>query len=201
MEKENNKKSKKSIIKWKWCIKIFFITLVLSFCFSVLSELLLSSTKSLLVTLLSILILFLFIFIAVLSDMVGVAMASADIAPFTAMASKNIRGAKETIKLLKNADKASSFFCDIVGDACGVICGVIGASIVGLISIDGQVWQIIVAAVMSAIIAAITVFGKAVGKAIAIKSANNIVFRVGKFLSIFNKKNKQKKDNSKDNLQ
>lgn len=172
---------------------------MLSFCFSVLSELLLSSTKSLLITILSVLVLFLFIFIAVISDIIGVAMASADISPFTAMASKNIRGAKETIKLIKNADKASSFFCDIVGDACGVICGVIGASIVGLIAVEGQVWNIIIAAVMSAVIAAITVFGKAVGKAIAIKDANNIVFRVGKFISIFKKHNKQKTENNKEN--
>ena len=190
-EKESKKKPspKKGVVKWKWCFNIFFVTLALSFCFSVLSELLLTSTKSVLTTIISIVLLILFILLAVVCDMIGVAVASADVAPFMAMASKKVRGAKETIKLLQNADKASSFFCDIVGDACGIICGAIGASIITVISINGQIWQVIIAALMSALIAAITVFGKAIGKAIAIQDSGNIVFRVGKLLSIF-KKNK-----------
>lgn len=192
--KEKKQQPKKSSSKWKWCLKIFLITLILSFCLSVLSELLLSSTKSLLVTILSVVVLIMFIAIAVVCDMIGVAMASADIEPFMAMASKKIRGAKETIALLKNADKASSFFCDIVGDACGIICGTIGASIVATIAISGQLWQVIIGAVMSAIIAAVTVFGKAVGKTIAIRDSNKIVFRVGRFVSIFKKHKTDKKD-------
>ena len=191
MEKEDKDKKKpapkKSVVKWKWCIKILLITFVLSFCFSILSELILSSTKSLLTTIISVVILILFIAIAIICDMIGVAVASADIAPFMAMASKKVKGAKETIKLLQNADKASSFFCDIIGDACGIICGTIGASIIAIISLNGQVWQIVLGAVMSAVIAAITVFGKAIGKAIAIQHSENIVFRVGKFISIFKK--------------
>ena len=189
-DKENGKKKpspKKNSIKWKWSIKILFITLALSFCFSILSELLLSSTKSVLTTIISIVMLLLFILIAVICDMIGVAVASADVAPFMAMASKKVRGAKETIKLLQNADKASSFFCDIVGDACGIICGTIGASIIAVISLNGQIWQIIIGAMISAVIAALTVFGKAVGKAIAIQSSEAIVFRVGKFISLFKK--------------
>ena len=129
--------------------------------------------------------------------MIGVAMASADIEPFMAMASKKIRGAKETIDLLKNADKASSFFCDIVGDACGIICGTIGAAIIGMIAIDGQILQVVIGALMSAVIAAITVFGKAVGKAIAIEKSHSIVFRVGKFISVFkSRKDKNEKQNN-----
>jgi len=190
METNNEKKTetKNRIVKWKWCIKILFITLLLSFCFSVLSELLLTSTQSILITVLSIVVLFLFILIAVFCDMIGVAMTSADSAPFTAMASKKIRGAKETLTLLKNADKASSFFCDIIGDACGIVCGAIGASIVAMIIMGSDsIVKILVGAGVSALIAAITVFGKAVGKGIAVNYANSIVFRVGKFISFFKK--------------
>ncbi len=186
MEKENKTNQKKPT-KTKWWVQIFFITLSLSFCFSILSELILSSVKSILITILSIAALFIFILIAVFCDMIGVAMASADIAPFMSMASKKIKGAKETIKLLKNADKTSSFFCDIVGDACGIICGSIGASIVATIAINGQIWEIIIGAIISAMIAGITVLGKAIGKSIAINESNKIVFGVGKFLSLFKK--------------
>ena len=122
--------------------------------------------------------------------MIGVAITSADIEPFTAMASKKIKGAKTAISILKNADKASSFFCDIIGDACGIICGAIGASIVGMIAISGNIEKILIGAIASAVIAALTVFGKAVGKNIAVSNANGIVFGVSKFLSIFKKDNK-----------
>lgn len=188
INKEKKFEQKKSSVKWKWCIKIFFITLLLSFCFSVLSELLLSSTQSLLITVLSILVLFIFILIAVFCDMIGVAMTSADSTPFTAMASKKIRGAKETLSLLKNADKASSFFCDIIGDACGIVCGAIGASIVAVVAVNTEsIVKVLIGACASAVIAAITVFGKAVGKGIAVSHANSIVFKVGKFVSLFKK--------------
>ena len=189
MKTENKKNEKQPNInsKWKWCIKIFFITLFLSFCLSVLSELLLEGNQSIVITLLSVGLLVFFIALAVFCDMIGVAMASADISPFMAMASKKVRGAKETIKLLKNADKASSFFCDIVGDACGIICGAIGASIIGTIISSGNIQKILLGALMSAFIAALTVFGKAIGKNIAIQNANSIVYRVGKFVSIFKK--------------
>ena len=183
--------AKKSNVKWKWCIKIFFITLLLSFCFSVLSELLLSSNQSVLITVLSVVVLFFFILLAVFCDMIGVAMTSADSAPFTAMASKKIKGSKETLTLLKNADKASSFFCDIIGDACGIICGAIGAAIVAIIAINSEsIVKVIIGAGVSALIAALTVFGKAVGKGIAVSHADAIVFRVGKFISIFKRKSK-----------
>ena len=115
-------------------------------------------------------------------------MTSADSAPFTAMASKKIRGAKETLSLLKNADKASSFFCDIIGDACGIVCGAIGAAIVAVIAISAESYvKVLIGAGVSALIAAITVFGKAVGKGIAVNYANSIVFKVGKFISLFKK--------------
>lgn len=188
MKTENTKNGKKkSVIKWSWCLKILIITLILSFSLSILSELLLQSSHSLLITILSVGLLVFFILLAMFSDMIGVAMTSADISPFMSMASKKVKGATQTIKLLKNADKVSSFFCDIVGDACGILCGAIGASIIGVVSTSGNIEKVILSALMSAIIAALTVFGKAVGKNIAIEKANSIVFGVGKFLSIFSK--------------
>lgn len=185
-DSKTNHKSKTKI-KWKSCLKIFFITLALSFCLSVLSEFLLEGTHSWIVTLLSVGLLIFFILLAVFCDMIGVAMTSADISPFMAMASKKVKGAKETIKLLKNADKASSFFCDIIGDACGIICGAIGASIIGVVVTTGNIQKVLISAVMSAFIAALTVFGKAIGKNVAMQNANTIVFKVGKFISFFKK--------------
>jgi hypothetical protein len=190
VEEKRPRQKTKLNIRWGWAIKILFITLLISFCFGVLSEMLLSTMHSVAGTVISILLLFLFILIAVICDMIGVAVAGADIEPFMAMASKKVKGAKQCISLIKNADKASSFFCDIIGDACGILCGSIGAVIVSSIAISGDVWQVLVSGLASAIIAALTVFGKAVGKSIAVSNANKIVLKVGKILSIF-KSNKK----------
>lgn len=188
-KKDKTHPKHKTNLHLKWPLKILFITLCISFCFSILSELLLSNFHSVVGTIISLLLLFFFIAISVVCDMIGVAMAGADIEPFMAMASKKVKGAKESIKLIKNADKASSFFCDIVGDACGILCGSIGAAIVVNIAITGEAWQVVVASLVSAIIAALTVFGKAVGKSIAINKANAIVLKVGKIVRLF-KRNK-----------
>lgn len=190
-EKAHPKQSKIKL-NLKWPLKILLITLCISFCFSILSELLLSNSQSLIGTIISLLLLLFFIAVAVICDMIGVAMASADVEPFTAMASKKVKGAKESIKLIKNADKASSFFCDIVGDACGILCGSIGAALVVTIAISGELWQVIVASLTSATIAALTVFGKAVGKSVAINKANEIVLKVGRVVSFFKRNKKDK---------
>ena len=172
-------------------IKILFITLAISFCFGLLSELLMSVTHSAVGIIISIVLLAVFIFISVICDMIGVATASADIEHFRAMASKKVKGSKEAISLIKNADKTSSFFCDIVGDACGIMCGSIGAGLVVNIAISGEMLQVIIASLIAAIIAGLTVFGKAVGKSVAINSANKIVLRVGVIINFF-KRNKNK---------
>lgn len=172
-------------------IKILFITLAISFCFGLLSELLMSVTHSAVGIIISIVLLAVFIFISVICDMIGVATAGADIEHFRAMASKKVKGSKEAISLIKNADKTSSFFCDIVGDACGIMCGSIGAGLVVNIAISGEMLQVIIASLIAAIIAGLTVFGKAVGKSVAINSANKIVLRVGVIINFF-KRNKNK---------
>ncbi|MEG1500262.1 MAG: hypothetical protein RR400_04285, partial [Clostridia bacterium] len=125
-----------------------------------------------------------------LTDMIGVAVAVCPIEPFRAMAARKVRGAKESIFLVQNAEKVSSLLNDVVGDVCGIISGAIGASIVSKIIFDANSdsLTIIIAATISALIAGVTVFGKAIGKNYAIKSSTTIVGRVGKFLSIFTKK-------------
>ena len=139
-DKHKKIKTKEQKSKFGSAVKILFITLAISFCFGILSELLMTVAQSLIGTIVAILLLMVFIFISIICDMIGVATASADIEPFRAMASKKVRGAKEAIAIIKNADKASSFFCDIVGDACGIMCGSIGAAIVAIMAINGDIF-------------------------------------------------------------
>ena len=118
-------------------------------------------------------------------DMLGVAVTAAELEPFVAMSSKKIRGAKTAIILVKNNAKISSVFCDIIGDICGILSGAVGTSILAYIVVQGSLLQILVASLISAIIAGLTVFLKSIGKKIAIKNSTKIILILAKFLSVF----------------
>ena len=72
----------------------------------------------------------------------------------------------------------------MVGDICGVVSGAASATIAAraLTYVDFS-WPQAVSLGMSALVAGLTVGGKAVGKTVAIRSCTEIVFTVGKFLA------------------
>lgn len=178
--KNNNEKQKKVKIKWGYPLKVLLITFVMSFLLNISSEAVLSKVG----LIVSILILIIFVGISIVFDMIGVAVTAGDIEPFLARASKKERGSKESIKLIKNAEKISSFCCDIVGDSCGILSGAVGANIVVRIYAQtGDFMSILVATIVSSVIAALTVFGKAMCKTYAVNNSDEIVFRVGKILN------------------
>jgi hypothetical protein len=188
-KKEKLKKtSNKKAIKWAWPIKIFVITLILSLILSVSSELILSDA-GLIISLITVTVLLLG---GITFDMLGVAVAVASIEPFNAMSSKKITGAKEAIKLVKNAEKVSSFASDVVGDMCGILSGAVGAALVLQITSSMTDFKVvIIASLVSSIIAALTVFGKAIGKSLAINYPEKIVLSASKVVSLVHIKNKK----------
>ncbi|MBE5745867.1 MAG: hypothetical protein E7359_01070 [Clostridiales bacterium] len=188
--KDNKEKSKNKKIKiaWSYPLKVLLLTLVMSFVLNISSEALLSSVG----LILSVIILLIFVTISIVFDMIGVAVTAGNIEPFLARASKKERGAKESIKLIKNAEKISSFCCDIVGDSCGILTGAMGASIaIQIYSATGDFISILVAALVSSLVASITVFGKALCKGVAVNNSDIIILKVGKILSFFHFKRKK----------
>ena len=180
--KSYRKKRKKQKSKyWIWPLTVLLLTLILSTCFSLISEFLLSGTG----ILISILILLIFILVAVLCDMIGVSATAAETEPFVSMSSRKIKGAKLALRLVKNSDKVSSICCDVIGDICGILSGAVGATIVALIAVSGNIENILIASLVSAIIASLTVFLKALAKSLAIKHSNRIIFVFAKFLTFF----------------
>ncbi len=182
--KRKNKKVKKQATNF-WPLKIFVMAIALSLGFSVLSEYLMGATG----IFVAILVIVLFVSIAIITDMIGVAVTACSKEPFIAMCSKKVRGAKEGLMLIRNADKVASLCADVLGDVCGILSGAAGASIVARITIDFQNanLSILVASLVTAFIAGLTIFGKALGKKSAMDNCNSIILRVGKFLSIFSK--------------
>ena len=99
------------------------------------------------------------------------------------MAARKVRGAQEAIHLLRNAERVSSICNDVVGDICGVVSGSAAATITAqLLSNFVFSWPRLISLMMSALVAGLTVAGKAIGKTFAINSCTQIVHSVGRFI-------------------
>ena len=192
--KKKNVKSRKKVKRNVWPLKVLMLAISLSLGFSIISEIVLGSTG----LVVAIVVIVVFVALAIVTDMIGVAVTACNKEPFVAMCSKKVRGAKEGLMLIRNADKVSSLCADVVGDVCGILSGAAGASIVAKMALDNQNngLTILIASLVAAIIAGITIFGKAIGKRSAMDNCTKIILRVGKFLSIFTRtaQSKNKKE-------
>ena len=179
------KKAKKNgNSKAKWIVSVFLSTIVISATFSTLSAAMLDGSS----ILAAMLILLCIVFIGILFDIVGVAVTAAEERPLNSMAAKKVPGAREAITLIKNADRVSSICNDVVGDICGVISGSASAVIaVQLLENFTFSPASIVNVGMSAMVAGLTVGGKAVGKGIAMRYSVSIVHFTGKLMAIVRK--------------
>lgn len=176
--------TKKKKSNTKWLITITILAFIISFVFSLISDFALSKVN----LIIGIIILILFIAIGILFDMVGVAVTSGAESPLNAMSSKKIKGAKKAVSFKKNADKVSSFCNDVIGDICGIISGSAGVTITATISETYNLDIFWVGLIITAIIASLTIGGKALFKGIAMKNSNQIVYITAKVISVFEKK-------------
>jgi CBS domain containing-hemolysin-like protein len=101
------------------------------------------------------------------------------------MASRRIKGAKQCIWIIRNSEKVSSFCNDVVGDISGIISGATGAVVISRIVMATSVDELLIQLVLTSLIAALTIGGKALGKGFAINYNNQIIFLVGKVLYLF----------------
>ena len=163
----------------KWVITIFLVTILVSSLISLISEEVMDGS-SIVVAFVTLLLI---ILIGIIFDIIGVSVTSADETPFHAMAARKVPGAKESINLLRKADKVSSICNDVVGDICGVVSGSASATIaVQVLQNFEFTWPRMITLLMSALVAGLTVGGKAIGKTFAVNSSTNIVHSVGKLI-------------------
>ena len=163
----------------RWVITIFFVTIVISGLISLISDEIMAVSS----IGVAFLILLLIVLVGILFDIVGVAVTSADEKPFHSMAARKVPGAGECIHLLRNAERVSSICNDVVGDICGVVSGSASATIaLQILESFEFTWPRMVSLIMSALVAGLTVGGKALGKTFAIGSCTQIVTLVGKMI-------------------
>jgi len=125
---------------------------------------------------LAVLILLGIIFTGIIFDMIGIAATAADEVPLLAKAAKKVAGAREALYLIRNADRFASFCNDVVGDIAGIISGVLGALLVLRLVTSGIFAENpLFSIIATGLISALTVGGKAFGKALAIERSTEII--------------------------
>ena len=166
----------------RWVITVFFLTILISGAISFLSDEIMSRSSMIV----AFLILLAIVLIGIVFDTVGLAVTTADEKPFHSMAARKVPGALEAIRLLRNAERVSSICNDVFGDICGVVSGSASATIAAQV-LKNFTFSApeIVSLFMSALVAGLTVAGKAIGKTIAINSCTKIVSGVGKIIYTF----------------
>lgn len=166
----------------RWVVTIFLVTIFISGTISLVSEEIMAVSG----IAVAFVILLAIVLVGIIFDIVGVAVTSADEKPFNAMAARKVPGARQAISLLHNAERVSSICNDVVGDICGVVSGSASATIAAQVLQNfAFTWPRVVLLVMSALVAGLTVGGKAIGKTFAINSSTKIVYAVGRIVYFF----------------
>lgn len=177
IKKETKKKN-----NYGWVIQLAIMAFTISFVFSFISEISLKKAN----LIISIIVVLVFIFLGIIFDMVGVAITTADEAPFHSMSSRNkIKAAKVAVILKKNADKMSSFCNDVIGDICGIISGSAGVVIATNLAEMTKIPMLYATLITTAVIAALTIGGKGYEKTFAIAKSNDILYAFAKIISVF----------------
>ncbi len=178
-KKHNKKKSNTSWIVLAFLLSFFITAMLSAVSDKVVNVLPLIVAASVLMAIISLGIFF---------DIIGLAVAAADIAPFNSMAARRLKTGQKAVWLKNNAEKVNSFCNDIVGDIAGVGSGATGAGIALKLfsSMDPDIAFLLTLALTS-LISAFTVGGKAIGKSIALNHSTNIVIFAAKILCGFRK--------------
>ena len=189
--KKKQKKTKKHS-NFRWIVTIFFVAVLISSAISFLSSIVMEDAG----IIEAFVVLLLIVLIGILFDIVGVAVMFAGEKPFHSMAAKKVPGAAEALMLLRNAEKVSSFCNDVVGDICGVVSGSASA-VIAVKALSNLNSDAVGQLIMSALVAGITIAGKALGKNIAMRRSTQIVHLVSKPIyyikSLFRSKKRRKR--------
>ncbi len=181
-KKQDKKRKKKHNIAEIWVLKITLFTFIGAVICSCISQI--TTSKSDII--ISIMLLSFMILISIIFDGIGLSVASCSEAELE----KYSRFKKQydiARYLLKNAEKVNNICADVIGDMCGILSGACGASIVVELSLSGSGshWATII---ISSIIAAVTVGGKASLKKAAVKNSAEFVFMSARMIGIFSSK-------------
>ncbi|EGD52286.1 hypothetical protein TheetDRAFT_1005 [Thermoanaerobacter ethanolicus JW 200] len=166
-------KNKNINTNYKWILHITIITFFLATILNFFSDVALKESN----LLVAFCILGFIVLIGIIFDIIGTAVISGREEPFHTMAAKKVFGAKEAIKLLRNANIVANFCNDVVGDISGIVSGAALMAIIVKLAFEGPKGSIYTA-ILGGLLSAITIGGKAIGKNIGIAKSQSIVYTV-----------------------
>lgn len=119
-KKEKEKGRKRQMRRWALTVLLasFFITALLSLASGEIIETLPMFA--------SIIVLILFVSLGIVFDIIGLAVATADITAFNSMAARRLKAGRKAVWLISNTEKVSSVCNDVIGDIAGVVSGATG---------------------------------------------------------------------------
>lgn len=167
---------------WKHILFVFLLSFLLAIIAGLGTEILMQKTN----ILSAFILLFVIIIINIGFDVIGIAATAATEKPHHAKAANRVHGARQTVFLVRHADTVANFANDIVGDVTGAISGGMSASIVlEIIQTyptlgSREIW---IDTLLIALVASVTVTGKALGKTFAIQKADEIMGQVGSVIA------------------
>lgn len=174
-------KSKKNGNRLHWVIATTVLTFALSVLLSVITQVLFGLVESIIAALF---VLLAIVFTGIMFDMIGIAATAADEVPLLAKAAKKVTGAREALYLVRNAGQVANFCNDVVGDIANIVSGVLAAFLVLRLVAAGIVAESpAVSIVITGLISALTVGGKAFGKSVAIERSTDILLWSAKVLA------------------
>jgi CBS domain containing-hemolysin-like protein len=166
----------------RWIAVISLWTFVLAVVLGFVAQFLVSTVYSIII---SFLILLAVIILGIAFDLIGTAAAAATIAPLNAKAARKVFGARRSVYLVQHAEQVANFCNDVVGDISGIISGTLAAVIVLRLVLPFSYvrMELYAGILLTALVAALTVGGKAWGKSVAINHPTEVMLLVGKILT------------------
>ena len=172
LKKHKGKKKKKVPVWLSWGLTILILSFILSVLFSLLTEISVNGSP----VYVCIIVLVVLLVLNVGCDIIANAVVSCDVDGFNA---------RRAVSFCKNAEKIGSIFSDVIGDICGIVSGSAGAVLAGFFIVNDSVEGMVISIMISAVISALTVGGKAFAKPIALKYNSKIAFGFAKFTTFF----------------
>jgi CBS domain containing-hemolysin-like protein len=168
----------------RWIASITIWSFILAVVIGIAARLLLNAIYSLL---LSFFILIAVIMLGIIFDIIGTAAAAAELPPLNARAARKVDGARYAVYLVQHADQVANFCNDVIGDISGIVSGTLAAVIISRLAaasfFEAETVEVYGGILLAAMVAALTVGGKAWGKNVAITRSTEIIAFVGKILA------------------
>lgn len=171
-----------------WTIFIIVFSFFLSIAFSAVMSVVMNKLN----IIWAFFVLFAIIAINILADCIGTAAMSAEEPPFHSLAARKVKGAAESIFLIRHASQIAIVCLDIIGDIAGIISGSATTLIVAEMVIALKWDAVLPSLILTGIVSSLTIGGKAVAKLFSMRNANSIIFSLGKFMGFFSCKKTQK---------